>query len=294
MGLSVRPALPGASQSTIGSGRRAAPREVRAAILHISPNLALCPRRICAGHPRLAAGRPGTDPHSGVLQACRATPTRAGKKRPGAPSPDCAPGSSVVTGLGRARTGAAVAAGDATALTLHAPLPASVSLPCTRTSRTRVVTRATPGFRQAAFALLVTPRPYLRRGSGRGPERPGDPHPASCRLLRPCRRRWRPREAVGNGQGAEPRGGSFLLARTAASSPASAPCTPARQHARAPPLAAPRPQGSESFAFHLGETKRGSEMGLGVQGPKDGALSQSLRVKERMEEKTETPSYQAG
>lgn len=39
-------------------------------------------------------------------------------------------------------------------------------------------------------------------------------------------------------------------------------------HARAPPLAAPRPQGSESFAFHLGETKRGSAMGQGGQGPK--------------------------
>lgn len=70
---------------------------------------------------------------------------------------------------------------------------------------------------------------------------------------------------------------------------------PSHARTRAPPLAAPRPQDSESFAFHLLETKRGSAMmGQAVQGPKDWALPQTRGVKERMEEKAETPSYQVG
>lgn len=147
--------------------------------------------------------------------------------------------------------------------TPHAPLPASVSLPCTRARRTRVVTRATPRFRQAAFPPFpdsrTLPAPWLPQWvRATGAPTPCIVPPAApvAAVLAGRERRWETR------QGAEPRGGSFLLARTAASSPALAPCT------RAPPLAAPRPQGSESFAFHLGETKRGSAMGQGGQGPK--------------------------
>lgn len=41
---------------------------------------------------------------------------------------------------------------------------------------------------------------------------------------------------------------------------------PLHARTRAPPLAAPRPQGSESFAFHLRETKRGKCDGAGCPG----------------------------
>lgn len=72
--------------------------------------------------------------------------------------------------------------------TPHAPLPASVSLPCTRARRTRVVTRATPDFGRPPSLLFQTPGPYLRRGSRSGSERLGHPRPALCRRLRPWRR----------------------------------------------------------------------------------------------------------
>lgn len=130
---------------------------------HTSPNLALRPHRVRAGHRRES---PRTQPHSGAADAAL---HRLRPRPPGSPQ------------RGRAWTGAVVAAGDATACTRHAPLLASVSLPRTGV-RPDLSRPRSPS---------SDPGPYLGSGSDCESERPGNLRPASCCWLRSGRRqRW--------------------------------------------------------------------------------------------------------
>lgn len=110
---------------------------------------------------------PRTEPHS--EGAADAALHRLRPRPPGSPQ------------RGRAWTGTVVAAGDATACTRHAPLPASVSLPRTGV-RPDLSRPRSPS---------SNPGPYLGSGSDCESERPGNPRPASCGWLRSGRRqRW--------------------------------------------------------------------------------------------------------
>lgn len=195
---------------------------------HTSPNLALRPHRVRAGHPRES---PRTELHSGAADAAL---HRLRPRPPGSPQ------------RGRAWTGAAVAAGDATARTRHAPLPASVSLP-------RTGVRPDLGRPRSPS---VRPRALPGQWLGLWIQAPREPAPCIVRLaaLRTAATVvTATAEAAGNGQGAEPRAGSFLLPRTAASSPASAP-----SHTRAAPRGS-QTAARRKFCFSL-EGNQGGEV----------------------------------
>lgn len=135
------------------------------------------------------------------------------------------------------------------------PLLASISLPCTRARRTRVITRTTPGFRQAAFPTSCLPGPtcvaVTPAGDGSAPGTPAM-HRAAC-CARDCGaggrgRRWQ------TGRGPS-RGGE---------APSSLPGPPlplqprplARPHARAAPRGS-QTAGLRKFCFSLARNQEG-------------------------------------
>lgn len=246
---------------------------------HNSPNLALRPRRVRAGHPResrdrAALGRCGRLRGHRDLRGkeCRRALRRLRLRAAG------------LSGRGRAWTGAAVAAGDANARTLHAPLTASVSLHCTRVrpdlgrprspsprppgptcTVARTVDRSSPGTPALHRAAGCSPDGGDGGGDGGGGSRGGGGKRAGGRaegwLLPPAQDR-RFLSSLGPS-----------LAR-------------ARRPSRLPDRSA------ESFAFHLEETKEGKCDGAVWPGTERLGASQTLGVKGGVVVKRGTSSYQ--
>lgn len=238
---SPQPALPCASQSTLGSGRRAAPRELRAAVPTPLPTSPCVP----AGSAPATRGSPRTQPHSGATDAalCRLRPGP-----PGSPQ------------RGRAWIGAAVAAGDATALTLHAPLPASVSLPSTR-MRPDLGRPRSPSSRPRGPTCAVA-----RTGDQSAPGTPSLHRAAGCAPdggdSGDCGRGGGGKRAGGRVEG-------WLLppAQDRRFLSSLGPLARARRPSRLPDRSA-----QKVLLFTWRKPRRGSVMGQGGQGPKDWAL----------------------
>lgn len=130
---------------------------------HTSPNLALRPHRVRAGHPRESQDR-------AALRRCGRRP------------PPTAPRAARLPPAGTRLNGSC--SGSRRRDRPHPARPA----PCLGFPPPH---RGAPGSRQAALAFVQTPGPYLGRGSDCGSERPGNPRPASCGWLRSGRRqRW--------------------------------------------------------------------------------------------------------
>lgn len=169
-----------------------------------------------------------------------------------------APRAAGLPGRGLTWTGDAVAAGDATALTLHAPLLASVSLLCTRCARISA-SRARP-----PPDLRALPAPWLRRWIGA----PRGPPPCIMGPAAPGTAVTAAAEAAGNGQGAEPSRG---LASSSCPGPPlplqPRPLARARRPSRLPDRSA-----QKVLLFTWRKPKRGKCDGPCGQGPKDWEL----------------------